>query len=239
MLSVIVADDEETIRNGLIRLIRSYDMGLEVVASAADGREALELVARYRPEILLIDINMPHMNGLDAIEEIRRVDQRTKIVIISGYGQFEYAQRALALGVFNYLLKPVDYKDFKGILQKAAESFQTPGAQPLPDLGTQIADYIRSNHSQDLTAQALAERFHISQPSLTRIVKQKTGRSFTDFLNETRIGAAKELLLTRDCTVGEVAEQVGYSSQHYFSRVFKNYTGLTPQRFRAGEDGGR
>ena len=238
MLSVIVADDEETIRNGLIRLIQSYDMGLEVVASAGDGREALALVERYRPEILLIDINMPHMNGLDAIEEIRAVNQRTKIIIISGYGQFEYAQRALALGVFNYLLKPVDYKDFKGILQKAAECFASADELPPPDLGTQVADYIRSNYSQDLTAQALADKFHVSQSSLTRIVKQKTGRSFTDYLNETRIGAAKELLRSRDCTVGEVSEYVGYSSQHYFSRVFKNYTGVTPQRFRAAEDDG-
>ncbi|MEG1721151.1 MAG: response regulator, partial [Pseudoflavonifractor sp.] len=143
MLSVIVADDEETIRNGLVRLIERCALDLEVVATAENGQQAVELCQKYRPRIVLMDINMPGMTGLDAIAAIRAGDPEVKIIIISGYGQFEYAQRALTLGVFNYLLKPVDYRDFKDILQKAMDALVAHNILPPPDLGTQVADYLR------------------------------------------------------------------------------------------------
>lgn len=237
MIRVIVADDEETIRGGLIRLIQGFDMGLEVVAAAENGWQALELVNRHKPELLLMDINMPGLNGLDAIREIRAADQRVKIIIISGYGQFEYAQRAMEMGVSSYLLKPVDYRAFRDILQKTVDSLTAREEMPQPDQATRLTDYIKSHYGEDLTTQALAERFHTSPSNLTRMVKQKTGQSFTDYLNHLRLCAAKELLRGSDLAVGEISERVGYSSQHYFSRVFKNYMGVTPQQYRSANVG--
>ena len=99
MYQIVIADDEPTIRNGLSRLITSYHMGLEVAALAADGEEALAAVGRFRPQLLLIDINMPRMDGLTAICEIRRIDPEMKILILSGYDDFSYAQQALEYGV--------------------------------------------------------------------------------------------------------------------------------------------
>lgn len=232
-MRVIIADDEETIRNGLARLIGRCDLDLEVVAVAENGRQALELVERHRPALLLMDINMPGLNGLEAIREIRRRDGRVKIIIISGYGQFEYAQQAMELGVSNYLLKPVDYRTLRDILARAAATVQEEETPAAPELARQVVDFIKSNYGENLTAQTLAEHFHTSPSNLTRMVKQRTGQSFTDYLNHLRLSAAKELLARGELSVGEVSERVGYSSQHYFSRVFKNYVGLTPQRYRS------
>src|SRR5690554_5790997 len=100
MFRVVIADDEITIRNGLKNLIESYDLDLHVVATVEDGKEAIEVIEEYLPEIILMDINMPFVNGLQVIARARELDKDSKIIIISGYDQFEYAQKALELGVF-------------------------------------------------------------------------------------------------------------------------------------------
>lgn len=247
MFRIVIADDEEIIRNGLKNLIESYDLNLSVVGTASDGEEALQLIQEYQPEIILMDINMPFMNGLQVIEKTKELDPNSKIVIISGYDQFEYAQKALELGVFSYLLKPIQYRDFKNIIVKAMDSYceRMWEINRLKEIdvdngnnkciGNQAINYIKENFTQnDLTLNLIAEKLHISQSYLTRIIKQKTGVSFTDYLNKLRINMAIKLLLdnNRNYTINDIANMVGYSSQHYFSRAFKNYIGLSPNQYR-------
>jgi two-component system response regulator YesN len=247
MFRVVIADDEEIIRNGLKNLLESYDLNLSVVGTAQDGEEALNLIHMYQPEIILMDINMPFINGLEVIEKIKELDSNSKIIIISGYDQFEYAQKALELGVFSYLLKPIQYRDFKSIIIKAMDSYceRMWEINRLKEtdidntnykcIGNQAINYIKENFTQnDLTLNLIAENLHISQSYLTRIIKQKTGVSFTDYLNKLRINMAIKLLLDKDnsYTINDIANMVGYSSQHYFSRAFKNYMGLSPNQYR-------
>ena len=248
MYKIVIADDEATIRNGLSRLIASYQMGLSVAASAGDGEEALAAVRRFRPQLLLIDINMPRMNGLEAIREIRRLDPEIKILILSGYDDFSYAQQAMEYGVSAYLLKPVDFHAFRGVLQAAMDSYgrrawelsrlKEEGALPAADsdLPGRLLSYLQLNHTKNaLTLQATAERFHVSPSYVTKIIRQKTGVPFTDYVNRLRLVSAQALLNDEalSLTVGEVAEAVGYSSQNYFCRVFKAETGLTPNQWRS------
>ncbi len=248
MYQIVIADDESTIRNGLSRLITSYHMGLEVAALAADGEEALAAVCRFRPQLLLIDINMPRMDGLTAICEIRRIDPEMKILILSGYDDFSYAQQALEYGVFTYLLKPVDFHSFRNVLQAAMDSYgrrawelsrlkeENALLAPDSDLPGRLLAYLRFSHTENsLTLQKTAELFHVSPSYVTKIVRQKTGIPFTDYVNKLRIVSAQALLKdqTRALTIGEVAEAVGYSSQNYFCRVFKAETGLPPNQWRS------
>lgn len=247
MFRIVIADDEEIIRNGLKNLIESYDLNLSIVGTARDGEEALQLIKEYQPEIILMDINMPFMNGLQVIEKTKELDPNSKIIIISGYNQFEYAQKALELGVFSYLLKPIQYRDFKNIIAKAMDSYceRMWEINKLKEIdvdngnhkcvGNQAIKYIKENFTENnLTLNLIAEKLHISQSYLTRIIKQKTGVSFTDYLNKLRINMAIKLLLdnNRNYTINDIANMVGYSSQHYFSRAFKNYIGLSPNQYR-------
>lgn len=124
MYRLLIADDEKTIRDGLKKLIQSFDLNLEIIGLAKDGKEALDLITKYEPEIILLDINMPYVNGLEVVREIKELTPLSKIIIISGYDDFEYAQQALEMGVFNYLLKPIDYRKFKEVLEKAMLSYQ-------------------------------------------------------------------------------------------------------------------
>lgn len=247
MFRIVIADDESTIRNGLKNLIESYDLDLQVVAMVEDGQEAIEAIEEYRPEIILMDINMPFVNGLEVIERARQIDKESKIIIISGYDQFEYAQKALELGVFIYLLKPIDYRSFKSIMVKAIEDYSnriweksilkdmTTKEVCTEDVGNSAINYIKENFSDNhLSLNKIAEKYYVSESYLTRIIKQKTGLSFTVYLNALRIKMAIKLLMDNEkiYSIKEISHRVGYNSQHYFSRAFKNYTGLSPNQYR-------
>ncbi|BDR67617.1 DNA-binding response regulator [Clostridium tetani] len=250
MFRIVIADDEDTIRNGLKNLIESYELNLSVIATAKDGEEAIKVIEEYHPEIILMDINMPFMNGLEVIKSIREKNKDAKIIIISGYNQFEYAQKALELGVFNYLLKPINYRDFKNILIKAMDSYSRrmweiskikEGKEKIEnckDVGNLALSYIKENFSNnEISLNLVAQQFYISQSYLTRVIKQKTGVSFTDYLNKLRINMAKKLLTdsNNDYTINDISSMVGYSSQHYFSRAFKNYMEISPKNYRNKE----
>lgn len=247
MFRVLIADDEETIRNGLKRLIESYNLNLSVIATAEDGKSAMKLIQEYKPEIILMDINMPFMNGLEIIEKLRQTDENTKIIIISGYDQFSYAQKALELGVFSYLLKPINYRDFKDILIRAMDSYSERmweinklrendnELNPHSDIVINPVSYIKENFtSKDLSLNSLSEELFTSQSYLAKIIKQQTGSNFTDYLNKLRIDMAIKFLMNKDIhySIKDISDMVGYNSQHYFSRAFKNYMGLSPSQYR-------
>lgn len=247
LFRLMIADDEETIRNGLKNLIESYELGLAAIYTAEDGREAIEIIEKLHPEIILMDINMPFVNGLDAIEKVREIVPESKIIIISGYDQFEYAQRALELGVFSYQLKPIQYRGLKDIVKKAIDAYcermleiskikdNTEYLDQCSDIGNHVLKYLKENFmDNELSLIYVSEQFHISSSYLTRIIKQKTGLSFTNYINSLRINMAKSLLKSKGdkYTISKISVMVGYNSQHYFSRAFKNYTGCSPNSFR-------
>lgn len=111
MYKVLIADDEAIIRGGLARFVES-DPEFRVVATAEDGRAALALAREHRPDLALVDINMPFINGIALTEQLVAMLPDIVIVIISGYDDFSYAQNALRLGVLDYILKPVMEDDF-------------------------------------------------------------------------------------------------------------------------------
>lgn len=248
MLRVLIADDESVIRNGIAHLIKASGLDLTVAALAQDGEEAVEAVCRLDPEIIIMDINMPRLNGLQAIRKIRALSPDAKIIILSGYSDFSYAQQAIDLGVFKYLLKPLDFRSFSGILSQAMEAAtkrlweksRLPHEEPAPARDKSVAalQYIREHFTDNtLTLSGVAQKFYLSPSYLTKIIKEKTSLSFTDYLNRLRIDLAEKLLSEEpEMTVNEIAERSGYSSQHYFSRAFKNYTGLSPMQYRSGKD---
>lgn len=108
MYRLLIADDEESIREGVADFVRRSCPGWEIAALARDGREALALARETLPDAVLTDIAMPHMNGLDFLESLSSILPEAKLLVLSGYDQFEYAVQALRIGVGDYLLKPLD-----------------------------------------------------------------------------------------------------------------------------------
>ena len=117
-LTFVVAEDEERMRDYLARKTAELDRNFECVGTAADGEEAVELVERYLPDLLITDIKMPVLGGLELVERIRRTNPDLRILIVSGYSEFEYARRAIELGVDDYILKPIDVEKLRETLRR-------------------------------------------------------------------------------------------------------------------------
>lgn len=121
---ILIADDEPKIRRGLHAQIDRLGLPCEVCAEAEDGEIALEAAERLRPDILLVDVNMPFVNGLDFIEALRRTRADARVILITGYEEFEYARRALELDVHAYLLKPINVEELRRAVETAIDQLE-------------------------------------------------------------------------------------------------------------------
>lgn len=256
MWKVLIADDEPKIRKGLKKMLQSFDLSLRVVGEAEEGEQALEMAKTHQPHILLVDINMPFLDGLGLIERVRQFSPDMIIIIITGYDEFKYAKRAIQLQVSDYLLKPINGQELKEILLKAIDRLQHHHAQPQEEQGERNPDstqreaqglvspivalckkYVAEHYmEEELSLQAVADHFDISPSYLCRLMKQELGHTFVEYLTEVRMTQAKRMLEEESIGVKihEVAQLVGYNSQHYFSRVFKKTVGVTPLEYRQG-----
>jgi two-component system, response regulator YesN len=399
MWKVFIADDEPKIRMGLAQLVESFGKEFEVTGEAEDGQSALERISIELPDILLVDICMPRLNGLEFIEKIQKESVNSIIIIITGHDEFEYAKKAVELPIFEYILKPVDQKELAETIKRAVAELQVRrrsnsllqwaeeelhkhrsvfleefmkdwvsgnllesdfqqrrsflsidfdtdvsliGLQmqdrivggtsdafkenaiakiaadrlmeealapygrwfrfvdpyltayyvieaPLPpDFCDTVKDGIRDRlklhtyceqlrcpfeyaglleayerirqtmetHNQsgpfirkvyeylekhytdnELNLDELATHLAMSAGYVSRLIKQHTGYGFTEFTNRFRIAKAIGLLSDPEKKIYEIAEEVGYSSQHYFSRAFKRITGSSPMDYRMGAEG--
>jgi two-component system, response regulator YesN len=121
MWKMLIADDEPKIRRGLARLINLLEFEVEVVGEAEDGEIALELMREHAPHLLLVDICMPFLNGLELIEAVRKINPECIVIVVTGFDEFSYAQQAIKLGVFDYLLKPIVKEQLESVIEKAIE----------------------------------------------------------------------------------------------------------------------
>lgn len=389
---VLVADDEYIIRRGIIRFLGKYEE-LEIVAEAEDGEVARDFVEQHEIDLAFVDINMPILNGLGFIKQLKEISPKTLVVIITGYDDFTYAREGIRLGVFEYLLKPVMEQPFDEMIQrvlnqlkeeKAAKDYLKWARQTLnQNLGMLTADFMEKwldghysaeeaeerirylelkfpedfllvyvhlqyrdvaqmdaswnddllyyatlnicneiyndlqgittlkNSSGDLIAitencqdaeekrraclraleeilpvkalimqangdghetfpevyrtlseeigqmkgcssvvqsmkdviekhyrnaefslQDAAEELHLSPQHVSRLFHKEMGVTFIDYLTRVRIRRAIGLLYQDDWKMYEIAENVGYATQHYFSNVFKKQMGVSPAEYR-------
>ena len=240
MIDIVICDDEVILRNGLKSWVEKSGLPLKVSGTAGNGPQALELTAKQKPFIALMDVNMPGMAGLDVIEEIQNRGIGTRFIIISGHDEFQYARRACHLGVVDYLLKPIDRGELVELLKKVLEQIrkeqltQKVFVEKEDTTKEKILGYIQDHFTeQQFSLGQLAEEFHLSQSYVTRLIKQETGSSFSELLTRMRIDRAVSLLVqSPDMKLVEIAERTGFASQHYFSRVFKEKIGFSPADYR-------
>lgn len=399
MWKLIIADDEPKIRRGLKKLLNWNEYGIEIVGEAEDGEITLDLIKEKTPDIILLDINMPFINGLELLKKLRNLNNRCIVIIISGYDEFSYAQEALKLNVFNYVLKPVTRKNMSEIITEAVKKLESQSEENkyktwiekqlkenmyevkkkffcdllegkltydegkselkyfninlknnigmiaikvLRKSEVQILDqswddellsyaicnfiddefkdikdkftfkdnknniiliiniidaenwvktgcslekkintylkcnilleqsivsngildmkniytglinrlnnkkkyspivlyaisYIEKNYYlNNLNINNISNELEISPSYLSKILKKETGFSFIDYLTSTRIKKAMDIMNDPTVKIYDVAELVGYSSQHYFCRAFKKFSGLSPSDYKRG-----
>ncbi len=232
-MQIVIVEDELRVRNGLINLIPKINEHYKVCGYAENGYEGIKVVRDHQPDLVISDIQMPKMDGLTMISQIKSMGLSPKFVLLSGYAEFQYAQQGIQLGVKEYLLKPITVAKLSQLLETLDEKEKsyTVGEAQYPPLIQAIIQFIDENYAQRLGLDVFAEEYHMTPEYISLMFTKKTGMTFSNYLKKVRIEHAKDLLIHSNMKVYEIACRVGYSDQKYFSKVFKEYTGVTPKQY--------
>ena len=236
-LRVLLVDDEIMIREGFKHLFDWEAHDCQVVGEAADGMEAMNQIDALQPDIVIMDINIPIMNGLKVIQCSRMKHPEIAFVIVSGYDDFSYCREALRLKITDYILKPVNYEEFGACIDNLKIALFR---QQLPQEETQgeerpimaITRYLQEHLSEDISLSILAEEFHLSAQYISQLFKSEIGVNFLAYLTNIRMERAKKLLLSTALSIGEISEQLGFGDYRVFTKVFKKSEGVTPSQYR-------
>lgn len=248
--TVVVAEDEELLLNNLIKKIHTVCPDFEVVGSAQTGTQAYELVEQLSPDVLITDIRMPVMDGIELLTKVAEQFPLVKFIITSGYSDFEYARKAITLKVSDYLLKPIDPEELQTVLNKIKTEFLLTKStyEDIFNAGTtrmtavQIAELLRNflieNYAQDINLNLIANNMNYSSSYLTRIFTQAYDCSPSKYIINLRMTQAQKMLQHNpELSIKQIGEAVGYHDQGYFSRIFKKQVGKSPFEFRGESEG--
>ena len=251
MFRVVIIDDEPVIAEGLKKVVRWADYGCEVAATAHDALSGAETIRRIKPEILFTDIRMPGPDGLAMLAGLRSEFPDMLVTVLTGYGDFNYAQEAIRLGVSRYLLKPSKMAEIHEALAFMTDKLRRSEGVPEPpepeEKKEQGADnYIirqalavmEERYAEKLTLQDIADRCYVSQWHLSKLLNRFEKQGFYDILNDIRIRKAKSLLMNQRLKVSEISELVGYADPAHFAKIFKKLTGVSANEFRRTDGAG-
>ena len=236
-MRIAVIEDERPIREGLVHILNKISPEYQVVGSAENGREGLILLEEQDPDLILLDIQMPDMNGLELSHRLMEYPNIQKI-FFSSYSNYEYFRAALQNGVADYLMKPVAYSALLECFEKvkarldARSAVQETAPKAYYDqIVYDVQQYLKDNY-RTATLEEAAAKVSLSPAYLSRVFKEKSGTSFSELLLKTRMEKACEMLADIHYKSYDIAYYVGYDNPKNFSRAFKAYYGQSPSEYR-------
>ncbi len=235
MYKVLISEDESFIRNGLKALISWEKAGFVVADLVENGYQALEKMETQHFDVVITDVRMPRMDGLELIKTMKERNISSEIIIISGYRNFDYARTAIGYGVRNYLLKPINIDDLLQTLASIRRELdQKNGLAETDDteLTARIKSYVALHYQEDISLRMIGEDLHYNAVYLGRLFLKETGTTFRDYLNTVRAAQAAELLAESGRKAADVAVQVGYKDFNYFCKIFKALYGTSPSEYQ-------
>ena len=255
MIKVLIVEDETFIRKGLIGTFDWTAFKCVIVGEGENGLDGLEKIKKLKPDLVITDIRMPKMNGIEMIKKAKEsTDFET--FFLTSYDDFSYAKEAIDLRIQEYILKPIDeeklvealrkfnfFYENKKIINKIKMSAKENGNIHLVDLQDynqnyitdrytkRIIDYVAANYSNRISIENIAKECGISVSYMSRKFKEQTSHTFHEFLNKYRIQKSIELLKSGQYKVYEISEMVGFSDYKHFSSVFKKYMSYSPSEY--------
>ncbi|MDY0235401.1 MAG: response regulator [Gudongella sp.] len=245
---MLVVEDEPLVRKGIVTLLDYEKLNISEIYEAVNGQEAYDLFVMHSPNIVLLDINLPKLSGLEVAKRIKSESPSVKIAMLTGYDYFDYAISALKIGVEDYILKPVSKADINTLLIKLITSIEND--RKSLELKEMLKSIHESEHIEDdsykkaliqiterelgnpsFSLTILASQMGFSPGYTSTLFKTLMGQSFQDYMLSSRLEKSKLLLLTTDLKVYEVAEHVGFEDVNYFSVRFKKMFGLSPKKY--------
>lgn len=252
-MKILIVDDEINIARGIKSILDANLSFSSVVRCTSSGEEAMCIAEEFRPDLLITDIRMPKMNGLELIESMKTAGLCSEFVILSGYEDFSYAQEAIRKGVADYLTKPVEkeylctfcekvyehmHNDTQKLNEKELPEFEflkwDPYQESYPASLRNIICYIEQNYTKkELSGASISEALFFHPSYISQLIGKYTDLSLNGIIHYFRLKRALELLLSpKNHRICEVSELVGYKSERQFYKAFQKYLRCTPRAFR-------
>ena len=241
MRKILIVDDHKIARDGLRKIIGRIDACRDCqILEADEGCSAEKIALEAHPDIILTDIKMPNISGLELIARLKPKLKNTRFIIVSGYDDFTFARQAIKLGTEDYLLKPLDSEDVENLIVrllnetgKMKEEDQIENKFDQKVIIKFTIDYINSNYQKHLTLTYIANLVSKSYNYFSTLFKNETGCNFSDYLRNVRIKKAKELLKDFNNKAADVAKAVGYTDYIHFSKTFTKVVGINPTKYKS------
>lgn len=252
---ILIAEDEAIERRMLCQTLNEHLGEVCELLEAANGDQAMELYQRFRPEIVLLDIEMPGLSGLEVARRIRAGQKPCVILFLTGFDKFSYAKQTISVHAQEYLLKPYNEEELLSTVEEAVQlaAHFADGQRPTesaeviaePDeesvrlsmVREEIRACIEAHYAENLSMQDVARYMRYSEGYFCRLFKQCFRVNFSAYLNEYRIEKAKQMMRDTRKNMKDIGTACGYSDAAYFCRVFKRLTGLTPSEYRMAPNG--
>ena len=248
MFNLVIVEDEKNILDGLVYLFPWGNLDFKIAGHFTDSIEAREYVRNNPVDVLLTDIMMPRLTGLDMVRMLLAEKPELQVVFLTGHRNFSFAHEALQMHAFSYLLKPVKHEDLISTFLDIREVL-TRRQKPKDSAGTfrgneriinQVQLYVNQN-LKSATLEGAAVAVSLSAGYLSRLFRETTGVNFIDFCSQQRMERAAHLLLYSDMRTYEISDEIGYDNPKNFTRAFRKYYGMSPRDYRNGtvrnEDG--
>jgi two-component system response regulator YesN len=264
-MKVLVVDDDHLVRKGFISMMPWRKYGFEVAGEAGNGKKALEFLAEHHVDLLITDLAMPTMSGIELMKQVKLRKPGVHMVVLTFHQDFELVQEALRLGALDYITKiELEHEQLDEVLQRivtrirehaamketeslsAAEPDRTASADEGGTAGQRYSAevqasikkavaMIRRELQEELHLPDIAKRVNMSRSYFSRCFHDIVGKTFNDYVREIRIEHAKTLLRQTNRTIGWIAVQSGYPNEKYFGKVFRACTGELPSAYRKKE----
>ncbi|MFC4600537.1 response regulator transcription factor [Cohnella hongkongensis] len=256
MLNLMIVDDEPIIHKGLINIIEKGSTPCSEIVCAYDGIEALEKMREFKPDLVITDIQMPEMNGLELIAEAKSRELCKRFILLTGFDHTEYLRKAIRCQVIDYLLKPINKTELYDVLanvsieimdkastrqpvwgsaeEKDSSLIRLENNAPLSRNVEKMIQYIHENYALDLSLDQIAEHVYLHPNYISSLFRKETGITFIHYLHLYRIQKAKQLMTKhQEMSLHQISEKVGYENVRHFFSIFKKYCGVTPGDYRA------
>lgn len=250
MYRVLLVEDDAAMRFVYSKMKTWVECGFEIAAEAKNGKDALEILQKQSFDLIFTDIRMPFIDGIELLRKLEPLGITTTVIFASSYNEFEYARQGLILGAFDYILKPVDEKKMRNVLERVKIHLDTIDKEKLeesiihlfqeleidPNSGKfvhQVAVYLSKQYGEIITMEDISEELGFSKDYFGKVFKQQFGMTFHDFYARVKISYAIDLMRTGNYKAYQISEILGYSSTDYFTKVFKEITGKTPSKYKS------
>ena len=244
MYRLLIVDDEYAVTDGLYEFFTENTEFDFCAEKAYCGSEANELAEKMRIDILISDISMPDINGMELYKKVQKIWPHCKAVFLTGYDNFGYIQQVLRQGAVDYIIKTEGDEVLLKAVVKAVRMLEGEKIEPIYSENSgkdsnrviaQINLFIEKNIFSDLSVANIAQALHYNPSYISRLYKQETGKNLADVICDIKIKRAKELLDNKDLKIYFIGQELGFESSSYFARFFKKHTDMLPQEYRDKE----